>query len=117
MTWYAEQLALMPLCPLNCGTPVPDPRQPCEECQAEFSANLRPADPDHTQSVEEFVEAERTGRERVLEVMAERAETVIAAGGWRRNQRCWCCDEKRTCHPDPNHRGERWICKKCEEIT
>jgi hypothetical protein len=33
----------------------------------------------------------------------------------KRNQLCWCCEERRTCRRDLDD-PDRWICKSCEAV-
>jgi hypothetical protein len=116
-------LSLFGECPLpGCRNPVGDPGQPCGECLAAFGGYLRDTGLDRPAGE---VAAELAERDRaVAAVYAERramtplpeAAPAEPETGWRRNQLCWCCEERRACRADPDQPA-RWICKTCAEIT
>ena len=128
--------ALFPTCPLpGCPNLTDDPRRPCAQCLAGFGDWLRPAaDP---VSEEDFATAVAERDAAVQAILAERRTLAAHTGagrshaeagrrdpapaaadhaGWKRNQRCWCCEERHTCRIDPD-RPNGWICQKCQEIT
>jgi hypothetical protein len=106
----------------GCCNPVDTALTACPECVTAFGPML------HQTAVE-------VAAEEMAEAIAERDEAVRAiqrerllafqpigpapeprpepAREEKRNQLCWCCEERRTCRidlDDPN----RWICKTCE---
>jgi hypothetical protein len=98
-------------CPVPvCRNPVDDPRQVCRSCQIAFGDYLRPAIT--PPAAEDFTAAEARSSRRLAEVMAERR---APADEWRRNQECWCCEQRCSCRPDPDQPG-RCICQNCEAI-
>jgi hypothetical protein len=115
------ELVLFPFCPVpGCSALVEDPREVCAGCVAAFGPYLRPgsADPTAAEFAEAIAERDRTVAELLADRYAPSADEVPQAGPgdeWRRNQQCWCCEERRTCRADTDHR-DRWICKTCEAI-
>lgn len=95
---------LFSTCPVpKCSNPVDD-GQPCAECASLIAAGLiRPAGQPMTL---DDVRRELAGQQLVK---ADRGEEYKA------NQQCWVCEQRRTCRPDPDQRGQ-WICKDCEAI-
>ena len=123
---------LFATCPVPaCRQPVSDPREVCGDCLAAFGEHLRPSATE--MSAEDFAAVLEAGSQRVAEVLAERrvmpqpslaeAAEYLDARGRRpeperkRNQRCWCCEERRTCTRDLSSLAERWICDACAVIT
>ncbi len=105
--------ALFPACPVpGCPNLVSDPRQVCGECLATFGPYLRPADAE-APPAEQYAAQIAARDEHVAAVLAERAANT--AGEWKRNQVCWCCEERRTCRQDRDTRNG-WICRPCLEI-
>lgn len=113
----AAALTLFSECPA-CGYPVDD-GEPCGQCAAMIDDGyLRRAAPASLASpaavAEVTAELERVADAQAMQAARERR----AASEWRMNQLCWCCEERRKCHPDPDLPGasDRWICKDCEAI-
>jgi len=116
----STELVLFPFCPVpGCSALVEDPREVCAGCVAAFGPYLRPSSAETPAA--EFAEAIAERDRTVAELLAgQHARPAVAASvgpgvEWRRNQLCWCCEERRACRADPDHRG-RWICKTCEAI-
>jgi hypothetical protein len=105
------ELALFPPCPLpGCRNITTGPHQPCPGCLEAFGPLLRPgAGPVPDPAV--YAEGDAV----VLAILAER-RAAPARPGWMRSQRCWVCDERRTCRPDPAYPDGRMICRGCSEL-
>lgn len=107
----ATMTPLFPGCPLpGCLNIVTAEGEVCAECVTVLGPYLRPVDlaPADTkapgQAAQEFPTPDPAAP-----VLAD------APDEWRRNQQCWCCEERRTCHADPQH-PDRMICRTCEAI-
>jgi hypothetical protein len=122
LAFSQAELSLFGTCPIPaCKNLVNDPREPCRECLEAFGPLLRQADgpaPDPDAYTAEI--AQRDADVRAL--LAERRDMVPlpdppapAEPAWKRNQLCWLCEQRRTCHPDPDH-PDRWICRECEAL-
>jgi hypothetical protein len=121
-------------CPLpGCTNLVDDPRWPCGECEAALAGYIRPsaqqvtADEaaavlaDRDQALAAIYAERRTmtplhGPDEVVPPTTRAGAARDAGPEYKRNQRCWVCEERHTCRPDPDHSG-RWTCKACEAIT
>jgi hypothetical protein len=68
------QAPLFPQCPACRRNPVPDPREPCPECQAAFGDLIRPSSRQVT--AEAFAAEVAEGDRRVAVVYAERRAMV-----------------------------------------
>jgi len=106
-------LILFPDCPLpGCHNVVSDPHEICGQCLDAFGPYLRPAAPKDPPSGQHTAtsatQAGQTGR-------TEREPAAPGAVEWKRNQVCWCCEERRTCRQDPDSTNG-WICNQCLEI-
>jgi hypothetical protein len=104
---------LFPDCPLpGCHNVVSDPHEVCGQCLDAFGPYLRPvaplASPAGQRPAPSAVPAGRV-------TPAQRDHVAAAAVEWKRNQVCWCCEERRTCRQDPDS-SNGWICKQCLEI-
>lgn len=91
-----EPLTLFGVCPVpKCGNPVDDD-QPCGECVSLIDAGLI-----------------RRALDDVRRELAAQQLAKTERPEYKPGQRCWVCEERRTCHRDPDQPG-RWICKECE---
>ncbi len=109
-----EATALFAICPVpGCANPVADPRDPCLECREAFGGVLQVSDTPQI-AVEEFTARAAEAEARVSVVLAERKASEEAA--WKRNQICWCCEERRTCRVELVGLEERWVCRECAGI-
>ena len=99
-------LADIPLfydCPVSaCVGLVGDPRTVCGGCLAAFGPYLRPVA--HEPAPAEPVKQARKPKKRATQEVE-----------WRRNQRCWVCEQRRSCREDPDS-SNGWICRKCLAI-
>lgn len=116
------QLALdWPVCVLpGCTNPTGATGAPCADCLAVFDGSLGGwrivAAPGPALTAEQIAARDAE----VAAAYAGHAEQVAAAhrvlpgdGGERkRNQRCWMCDDRRTCTRQP----QGWECDECREV-
>ena len=113
-----------PICILpGCRNSVSEQGMPCDECAAAFGSHLRSTDgPPMTAEAQATRDSETQTTYAVLFAGGDPA-FVEAAGGRRRstpnalrerkaNQRCWMCEQRRTCTKQANG----WECDACLEI-
>jgi hypothetical protein len=104
---------LFPDCPMpGCQNIVSGPREVCTASLTAFGPYLRPVS--DTLSAEALSEAS-AGAGRCAPQHDQPAARPAAAEQWRPNQVCWCGEERRTCHLDPQN-PDRMICRTCEAI-
>jgi len=104
---------LFATCPVGgCSNLVSDPRQVCSECRAAFASYLRPSSTP-VLSAEAFAAKLAEADARHRQALAARHDKTPA---WKANQRCWVCEERRTCREEQVGIERRWVCKTCEQI-
>ncbi|WP_068166598.1 hypothetical protein [Rhodococcus phenolicus] len=95
----------------GCTQPVAEELTPCQTCRTIFGPMLQKTD-----SREPLTHADITARDNDTRA-AYRAQLRIIAEtpqpARRRNQRCWMCEQRRTCTQTP----QGWECRDCIEIT
>lgn len=102
-------------CPLpGCDHPVPGPAVPCGGCREASGPQLREAPGTSRPRAGTVAALARRDAEAAL-ILAQRK--LIRAPESRRSQRCWVCEERRTCRRDASCADERWICRDCEAAT
>ena len=128
-----------PACPLpGCPNLTGQVGTPCDECIAEFGPYLAAAPPCDVPLTADQVTAELDARDRgVANAYTMQAATQIAStatdlptyeaavrllanrssgpqiGERKANQRCWTCEERRTCTLEPLG----WACDMCRQIS
>lgn len=115
-----------PTCILpGCSNAVSEQGLPCDDCAAAFGGHLRQTDgPPMTAEAQARRDSETQATYAVLFAGADPA-LVEAAGGRlpaatpaaepperKANQRCWMCEERRTC----TKQSRGWECDTCREI-
>lgn len=107
------QLTLMPACVLpGCRLPTEEVGHPCADCRALFAAEpggwrlVQHAD------VEPMTETEIEERDEAVRA-AQRAQYETPGVERKQNQRCWLCEQRRTCTRQP----AGWECDECAELT
>lgn len=116
----------VPRCILpGCGNAAEEQGLPCGECAAAFGAHLRQTDgPPMTAEVQAKRDSETHATYAVL-LAGGNPAAVPAAGGSaaapsttvgqperKANQRCWMCEQRRTC----TRQAHGWECDRCLEI-
>jgi hypothetical protein len=136
MTAVPAPVPLFGDCPMpGCRNLVDDLLRPCPECAVIFAEYIQPSSREVT--AEQVTAELAAGAAAVAAVFAERrymipldaapapepaapelSRAVAQSLGlaYKPGQVCWCCEERRSCRLDPDQ-PDRWICKKCEEIT
>jgi hypothetical protein len=95
----------------GCPTPVIEWGQVCPDCVTACGPYLRPAR-DGQPPLTEAVLTERDAAVAAAHRMQQDA-TSAATQDRKPNQRCWLCEERRTCTRAPNG----WECGSCRQIT
>lgn len=110
------QLAL-PSCALpGCRVVVADPGDVCQACRAAFGDYLAPVERAPEVTAEDVAARYAARDDAVRAVYAARSALAPAQAAepeTRRNQRCWICEERRTCTRTP----QGWECPTCRTIT
>lgn len=110
------QLAL-PSCALpGCRVVVADPGDVCQACRAAFGDYLAPVERAPEVTAEDVAARYAARDDAVRAVYAARRPSAPAPAAepeTRRNQRCWICEEHRTCTRTP----QGWECPTCQAIT
>jgi hypothetical protein len=128
-----------PTCPLpGCSKPTDQVGTPCGECIQAFGPYLAEAPPRDVPVTAEQITAELHARDRgiaaayTLQAVTEIATTAAdlptyeaavrllanrvsgpQIGERKANQRCWTCEERRTCTLEPLG----WACDMCRQIS
>ncbi|HEY9313799.1 hypothetical protein [Williamsia sp.] len=111
-----RELELFPRCVLpGCAHPTAEQGHPCPDCARAFTGYLQTAD------VAPLTQAEQDDRDEQTRA-AQRAHQSVAAAAaaadltgellTRHNQRCWLCEQRRTCTRISGH----WECRQCQAI-
>lgn len=110
------QLAL-PSCALpGCRVVVADPGYVCQACRAAFGDYLAPVERAPEVTAEDVAARYAARDDAVRAVYAARSALAPAQAAepeTRRNQRCWICEEHRTCTRTP----QGWECPTCRTIA
>ena len=110
------QLAL-PSCALpGCRVVVADPGDVCQACRAAFGDYLAPVERAPEVTAEDVAARYAARDDAVRAVYAARSALAPAQAAepeTRRNQRCWICEELRTCTRTP----QGWECPTCRTIA
>ena len=115
----AAQPSLFAMCALpGCNSPVVSWGEVCGGCQVDFSGFLRPARADQPAPTEQDLAQRDT---EVAAAHARQHQLTAAGSSSRRddlverraNQRCWLCEERRTCARMP----AGWDCDHCRAIV
>jgi len=108
------QLSL-PTCALpGCRALVAEPGNVCPGCREAFGDYLAPVERDVEVGAEDVAARYAARDEAVRAAYAARRTPAPAAElEMRRNQRCWLCEEHRTCTRTPTG----WECPTCQAIT
>lgn len=95
----------------GCTTPTATDGQPCDGCRTALGPMLRHQDDGAP------ITADQCAKRDAETVDAYSTQAQIAAGHTppvgRRNQRCWLCDQRRTCTTVDG----RWECRNCATVT
>jgi hypothetical protein len=109
---------LFSVCPVPiCSNPVDD-GELCAECLALIGDGLiRRVEAPGQPAAEAPVTLDDARRQLAgqLAVESRRAAAQESGDAWKPGQRCWVCEQRRSCRLDPGQRGE-WICRECEAI-
>lgn len=107
------QLAL-PSCALpGCLVVVAAPGDVCPGCRTAFGDYLAPVERAPEVTAEDVAARYAARDEAVRAAYAARRTPTPAEPETRRNQRCWICEEHRTCTRTP----QGWECPTCQTIT
>lgn len=118
----AVQPSLFAPCALpGCNNPVASWGEVCGGCQAAFSGYLQPGRPDQPVPTEQNLTQRDTDVAAAYAQQHDHAATAprLRRGGVdgelerRANQRCWLCEERRTCTQMPHG----WECDHCRAIV
>lgn len=110
----AGPLVLFPACPLPGCDNLTDDGEPCGECAALIAEGfIRPPEQPMTLDDARRVLAGQAAAQQLA--TAERTAAQDRGELYKPGQRCWVCEQRRACRPDPDQRGE-WICRECEAI-
>lgn len=105
------QLSLTAVCVLpGCCSPVATVGEPCPDCVQAFGDMLH-----RRPGAEPLTQAQIDARDEEImaayQAMNEQAGTRIEDTE-RRNQRCWICEERRTC----TKQAAGWECPSCRDV-
>ncbi|MCZ4553675.1 hypothetical protein [Gordonia rubripertincta] len=99
----------------GCTHPADEQGHPCPDCSRAFTGYLHPA------AARPVTEAEQHDRDEHIRA-AQRAHLTVAAAAaaadttgealTKPNQRCWLCDERRTC----TRISGQWECRQCQTV-
>jgi hypothetical protein len=111
-------LTLFGICPA-CGQPSPADDLACGACVDAARPYIRRADgtpPTDGELAALLGEAGDPEPEAApVDIVPPAPPTLPPAPQPKQNQRCWACEERRTCAPDPGNAGH-WICPACLEL-
>lgn len=102
-------------CPLpGCRNLTDHPATPCDDCLEAFGGWLRPTGhkPDPDVYAAEIAARDQAVRDAIARQQPEPEPEPTPEVEWRRNQKCWVCEERHTCRPDPVI-PRLWICRVC----
>ena len=100
----------------GCANPIADQGDVCPACLRAFTGYLQPS------GRPPLTEAEQHDRDHQVRA-AHRAQLTVAAAAaaadatgdalTRANQRCWLCEQRRTC----TRINGQWECRHCQTVT